>query len=167
MVRLVFCRGSLSNGSESVCDVSTLHLVHPDVTSDGSATALQHLIWRLLEAGGHQDVIAKQRQTNSSKMKASSPRTKEPRRNTEEAELSTVGLQQCLSPLIAGNCRSFFWTRLNTQESHYQQSLLALRTCSPCKSLTTVCVKLLRVNYELLQFVPFVVDFIDGGKSGS
>merc|ERR1712216_782306 len=68
------------------------------------------------------------------------------------SRLLLPGLQSSLLPLLNGNCKSFFWVRVNVQSNHQKKSVLALNTITPCINLTTVCVKHIDTPFSDLQF---------------
>ena len=157
-LRVVLCKMHTNNTS---CDVSTLHIVRPALFNASSENSMQQLIWKLLVAGGHQEVVEQHRfQQNKTNIGIDN---KEEEEDADEDE-DVPGMQQALSPLLAGNCRSFVWVRVST--SCERSTLSALRTCAPCTSLTSVCVKLLDVPYKNLKFVDVSKSHEHGNQKG-
>ena len=134
-VRLVLCQNIRQSSRDSqdssflMCDLSTLHIVRPAVSDDVAANGFKHVLGKLLSAGGHcMEYTTKQptAQREQDQKDESKTHTNDGSRVSvgRISRLLLPGLQSSLLPLLGGNCKSFFWVRINVQSNHQKKSVL-------------------------------------------
>ena len=120
--------------------MSTLHIVDPFTSSISAARSFADVIRKIAMAGGNRlpDAPIAPTSENSSD-------------NNGLRKINYGIMSQCLLPLLAGNCRTYFLLSLSSSLSCVEDTSNILRCCSPCLHISSACARHRNIRVDMLD----------------